>query len=55
MKSPLAALSAQLDGLMLRDRQRLQRRLQGAIKINDSQALQGHIYELQMAIQQCLQ
>jgi hypothetical protein len=32
VKSPLAALSAQLDGLMLRDRQRLQRRLQGAKK-----------------------
>lgn len=55
MKSPLAALSAQLDGLMLRDRQRLQRRLQGAKKINDPQALQGLTQELETAIQQGLQ
>jgi len=55
VKSPLAALSAQLDGLMLRDRQRLQRRLQGAKKINDPQALQGLTQELETAIQQGLQ
>lgn len=55
MKSPLAALSAQLDGLMLRDRQRLQRRLQGAKKINDPQALQTLTQELESAFQQGLQ
>ncbi|CAM3588867.1 ATP-dependent RNA helicase HrpA [Rouxiella silvae] len=55
MKSTLAALSAQLDGLMLRDRQRLQRRLQGAKKINDPQALQGLTQELESAFQQGLQ
>ena len=55
MKSTLAALSAQLDGLMLRDRQRLQRRLQGAKKINDPQALQGLTQELENAFQQGLQ
>ncbi|MGQ8775365.1 ATP-dependent RNA helicase HrpA [Serratia sp. NA_112.1] len=38
MKSPLAALSAQLGELMLRDQQRLQRRLQGARKIKNSDA-----------------
>ncbi|NMP26782.1 ATP-dependent RNA helicase HrpA [Rahnella sp. SAP-1] len=55
MKSPLAALSAQLDGLMLRDRQRLQRRLQGAKKINDPQALQTLTQELESAFQKSLQ
>ena len=55
MKSPLAALSAQLDGLMLRDRQRLQRRMQGAKKVNDPQVLQGLTQELESAIQQGLQ
>ncbi len=55
MKSPLAALSAQLDGLMLRDRQRLQRRMQGAKKVNDPQALQGLTQELESAIQLGLQ
>lgn len=38
MKSPLAALSAQLGELMLRDQQRLQRRLQGARKIKNPDA-----------------
>ena len=55
MKSPLAALSAQLDGLMLRDRQRLQRRLQGAKKIDDPQALLGLTQELETSLQQGLQ
>ncbi|KQN52401.1 ATP-dependent RNA helicase HrpA [Serratia sp. Leaf50] len=40
---------------MLRDRQRLQRRLQGAKKINDPQALQGLTQELESAFQQGLQ
>ncbi|EHD21210.1 MULTISPECIES: ATP-dependent RNA helicase HrpA [Brenneria] len=38
MKSPLNALSSQLSELMLRDRQRLQRRLQGAAKVGAPQA-----------------
>uniref|UniRef100_UPI0035C6B661 ATP-dependent RNA helicase HrpA n=1 Tax=Serratia quinivorans TaxID=137545 RepID=UPI0035C6B661 len=38
MKSPLAALSAQLGELMLRDQQRLQRQLQGARKIKNPDA-----------------
>ncbi|QGH63604.1 ATP-dependent RNA helicase HrpA [Serratia proteamaculans] len=38
MKSPLAVLSAQLGELMLRDQQRLQRRLQGARKIKNPDA-----------------
>jgi ATP-dependent helicase HrpA len=38
VKSPLAALSAQLGELMLRDQQRLQRRLQGARKIKNPDA-----------------
>ncbi|MCL2892128.1 ATP-dependent RNA helicase HrpA [Brenneria tiliae] len=38
MKSPLNALSSQLSELMLRDRQRLQRRIQGAAKVGAPQA-----------------
>lgn len=38
MKSPLSALSTQLSELMLRDRQRLHRRLQGAAKVSSPQA-----------------
>ncbi|MCL2896767.1 ATP-dependent RNA helicase HrpA [Brenneria tiliae] len=38
MKSPLDALSSQLSEVMLRDRQRLQRRLQGAAKVGAPQA-----------------
>ncbi|MBB1525220.1 ATP-dependent RNA helicase HrpA [Pectobacterium carotovorum subsp. carotovorum] len=37
MKSPLSALSTQLSELMLRDRQRLRRRLQGAAKVSSPQ------------------
>ena len=54
MKSPLAALSAQLDGLMLRDRQRLQRRLQGANKINKPEALEALSAEIHNAITESL-
>lgn len=54
MKSPLAALSAQLDGLMLRDRQRLQRRLQGARKIDKPEALDALSAEIQTAINESL-
>ncbi|GAB7261737.1 hypothetical protein DZJ_32100 [Dickeya ananatis] len=38
MTSPLHALEPQLDALMLRDRQRLRRRLQGAMKVGNPQA-----------------
>ncbi|RLM26477.1 ATP-dependent RNA helicase HrpA [Brenneria alni] len=38
MKSPLNALSSQLNELMLRDQQRLRRRLQGAAKVGNPQA-----------------
>ena len=38
MKSPLEALPAQLGELMLRDQQRLRRRLQGARKIKNPDA-----------------
>ncbi|VTP62557.1 ATP-dependent RNA helicase HrpA [Serratia rubidaea] len=41
VKSPLAALSSQLGELMLRDQQRLQRRLHGARKIKNSDAQQA--------------
>ena len=44
--SPLAALWSRLDGLMLRDRQRLQRRLQGARKTKNPEAQQGIASEL---------
>ncbi|PKB89610.1 hypothetical protein A8A01_13365 [Ewingella americana] len=54
VKSPLAALSAQLDGLMLRDRQRLQRRLQGARKLDKPDALDALSAEIQTAITESL-
>lgn len=41
MKSPLAVLSSQLDDIMLRDRVRLQRRLQGAHKVKNPDAQQA--------------
>jgi len=55
VKSPLEALSAQLDGLMLRDRQRLQRRLQGAKKISDPNALLALSQELEAQLTAGLQ
>ncbi|UVV74520.1 ATP-dependent RNA helicase HrpA [Pantoea agglomerans] len=45
--SPLAALWSRLDGVMLRDRQRLQRRLQGARKAKNPEAQQGIASELE--------
>lgn len=50
MKSPLAALSAQLGELMLRDQQRLQRRLQGARKIKNPDAQLAVAAELESDI-----
>ncbi|UZH04679.1 ATP-dependent RNA helicase HrpA [Pantoea anthophila] len=48
--SPLTALRARLDGLMLRDRQRLQRRLQGARKVKSPEAQQGIARELEQDV-----
>lgn len=50
MKSPLAALSAQLGELMLRDQQRLQRRLQGARKIKNTDAQLAAAVEIESDI-----
>jgi ATP-dependent helicase HrpA len=55
VKSPLAALSAQLSDLMLRDQQRLQRRLQGAHKVKNPDAQQAVISEITGDIAQALQ
>jgi len=46
IESPLAPLWARLDALTLRDRQRLQRRLQGAAKVKNSAAQQAIAAEL---------
>jgi ATP-dependent helicase HrpA len=55
VKSPLAALSAQLGELMLRDQQRLQRRLQGARKIKNPDAQLAVAAELESDITTALQ
>ncbi|CAI1608812.1 ATP-dependent RNA helicase HrpA [Serratia plymuthica] len=55
MKSPLAASSAQLGELMLRDQQRLQRRLQGARKIKNPDAQQAVVAEVESDIAAALQ
>lgn len=55
MKSPLAASSAQLGELMLRDQQRLQRRLQGARKIKNPDAQQAAVAEVESDITAALQ
>jgi len=55
VKSPLAALSAQLGELMLRDQQRLQRRLQGARKIKNPDAQSAVAAELESDITAALQ
>lgn len=55
MKSPLAASSAQLGELMLRDQQRLQRRLQGARKIKNPDAQQAAVAEVESDIAAALQ
>ena len=55
MKSPLAALSPQLGELMLRDQQRLQRRLQGARKIKNPDAQSAVAAELESDITAALQ
>ncbi|MBA0165972.1 ATP-dependent RNA helicase HrpA [Pectobacterium sp. CFBP8739] len=47
MKSPLSALSTQLSELMLRDRQRLRRRLQGAEKASSPQAQSAIAQEIE--------
>jgi ATP-dependent helicase HrpA len=55
VKSPLAASSAQLGELMLRDQQRLQRRLQGARKIKNPDAQQAAVAEVESDIAAALQ
>lgn len=55
MKSTLAALSSQLGDLMLRDQQRLQRRLQGARKVKSPEAQQAVAAEIAGDIEQALQ
>ncbi|MDT3250239.1 ATP-dependent RNA helicase HrpA [Serratia sp. root2] len=55
MKSPLAASSAQLGELMLRDQQRLQRRLQGARKIKNPDAQMAVAAEVESDIAAALQ
>nr|WP_208295328.1 ATP-dependent RNA helicase HrpA [Serratia plymuthica] len=55
VKSPLAASSAQLGELMLRDQQRLQRRLQGARKIKNPDAQQAVVAEVESDIAAALQ
>ena len=55
MKSSLAALSSQLDDLMLRDQQRLQRRLLGARKVKNPEALQAVAAEIEHDIAAALQ
>lgn len=41
MTSPLSAIASQLDELMLRDKQRLMRRIQGAKKVKKSESQQA--------------
>lgn len=55
MKSSLAALSTQLGELMLRDQQRLRRRLQGARKINNPEAIEAITHELEADIATAMQ
>nr|WP_269812603.1 ATP-dependent RNA helicase HrpA [Serratia plymuthica] len=55
VKSPLAASSAQLGELMLRDQQRLQRRLQGARKIKNPDAQQAAVAEVESDMAAALQ
>ncbi len=50
MTSPLTALSSQLNELMLRDKLRLQRRLQGAAKVRNPQAQAAIAQELDAEI-----
>ncbi|WP_016604742.1 ATP-dependent RNA helicase HrpA, partial [Yersinia pestis] len=50
MKSSLTALSTQLGELMLRDQQRIQRRLHSARKINNPDAIQAITHEIEAEI-----
>ena len=50
VSSPFASLWSRLDNLMLRDRQRLQRRLRGASKVNNPAAQQGVADEISQEI-----
>lgn len=55
MKSSLAALSSQLGELMLRDQQRLRRRLQGARKVNNPEAVEAITREIEAEIANAMQ
>ncbi|CQI91230.1 ATP-dependent RNA helicase HrpA [Yersinia frederiksenii] len=55
MKSSLAALSSQLGELMLRDQQRLRRRLQGARKVNNPEAVEAIMREIEAEIANAMQ
>ncbi|AKJ42138.1 ATP-dependent RNA helicase HrpA [Pragia fontium] len=55
MKSPFAALSGQLNALMLRDQKRLRRRLDGARKITNGEKLAAITAEIESDIQSGLQ
>lgn len=55
MKSPLTALSGELNSLMLRDQKRLRRRLEGARKITNSEKLARISEEITDEIQKGLQ
>lgn len=55
MKSPFAALSERLSTLMLVDRQRLQRRLDGARRIRQSEKLTAAFAEIERDIERCQQ
>ena len=50
VSSPLTPLWSRLDALMLRDRQRLQRRLHGARKVKNPDAQHGIAAELEQDI-----
>lgn len=55
MKSPLTALSGELNALMLRDQKRLRRRLEGARKITNSEKLARISADIAAEIQKGLQ
>lgn len=55
MKSSLAALSSQLGELMLRDQQRMRRRLQGARKVHNPEAVEAITREIEAEIATAMQ
>ena len=55
VKSSLAALSSQLGELMLRDQQRMRRRLQGARKVHNPEAVEAITREIEAEIATAMQ